>query len=93
MWMKLNASVIAQAFGTIINERLNWKDYLLYMFWKGFPVIKIFADSVLNLLLPSVYLYNIDILNKLQKRAIRIICPKTKTHTESLFKEIKYWML
>ena len=38
----------------------------------------------------ATYLYNIEILNMLQKRVIRIICSETKhAHTEPLFKELK----
>ena len=38
----------------------------------------------------AMYLYNIEILNKLQKKAIRIICSQSKyAHTESLYKELK----
>ena len=114
--IKIENSFITQVtktkfLGIIIDEKLNWKDHILYIsnkISKATGVIikarmlgkKALLSLYYSLVYPyltyccqvwgATYLYNIEILNKLQKKAIRIICSQSKyAHTEPLYKELK----
>ena len=114
--IKIENSFITQVtktkfLGIIIDEKLNWKDHILYIsnkISKATGVIikarmlgkRALLSLYYSLVYPyltyccqvwgATYLYNIEILNKLQKKARRIICSQSKyAHTEPLYKELK----
>ena len=114
--IKIENSFITQVtktkfLGIIIDEKLNWKDHILYIsnkISKATGVIikarmlgkRALLSLYYSLVYPyltyccqvwgATYPYNIEILNKLQKKAIRIICSQSKyAHTEPLYKELK----
>ena len=76
---------ISRAIGVIINARNLGKDALLPLHYTLiFPYL-----TYCNQVWGSTFKYNINTLNKLQKRAIRIICSaKPYSHTEGLYKEL-----
>ena len=97
--------------GIIIDEKLNWKDHILYISNKISKATGVIIKARMlgkrallslnySLVYPyltycckvwgATYLYNIEILNKLQKKAMRIICSQSKyAHTEPVYKELK----
>ena len=76
---------ISRAISVIIKARNLGKDALLSLYYTLiFPYL-----TYCNQVWGSTFKYNINTLNKLQKRAIRIICSaKPNSHTEGLYKEL-----
>ena len=77
---------ISKATGVIIKPRILGKKALLSEYYSLIYPYLTYCCQVWG----ATFLYNIEILNRLQKKVIRIICSETKyAHTESLFKELK----
>ena len=77
---------ISKATGVIIKARILGKKALSPLFYSLIYPYLTYCCQVWG----ATYLYNIEILNRLQKRVIRIICSETKyAHNEPLFRELK----
>jgi hypothetical protein len=101
----------AKFLGVIIDEKLKWKDHILYISNKISKAIGIIIKARVlgkksmltlyySLIYPYItyccqiwgatYIYNIEILQKLQKKVVRIICSKSRfSHTQPLMKELR----
>ena len=76
---------ISRAIGVIIKARNLGKDALLSLYYTLIVPYLTYCNQVWG----STFKYNINILNKLQKRAIRIICSaKPYSHTVGLYREL-----
>ena len=77
---------ISKATCVIIKARILGKKALLSLYYSLIYPYLTYCRQVCG----ATFLYNIEILNRLQKKVIRMICSETKyAHTEPLFKELK----
>ena len=109
--IKIEGTTIAQVnkakfVGVMIDDKLKWKDHILYISNKISKEIGVIikarvlgTNSLLSLYYSLVYpyftycgqiwgatyLYNIEIVSKLQKKIIRIICFKNRLHHSEPF--------